>query len=35
MIVRRGFKEPPSYHIERLRTAPLLRRHYEWLRRHV
>jgi mono/diheme cytochrome c family protein len=22
MIVRRGFKQPPSYHIERLRTAP-------------
>ena len=23
MIVRRGFKMPPSYHIERLRTAPV------------
>jgi mono/diheme cytochrome c family protein len=23
MIVRRGFKQPPSYHIERLRTAPV------------
>ena len=23
MIVRRGFKQPPSYHIERLRTAPI------------
>ena len=23
MIVRRGFKHPPSYHIERLRTAPV------------
>jgi mono/diheme cytochrome c family protein len=22
MVVRRGFKQPPSYHIERLRTAP-------------
>ncbi|MGH9789566.1 MAG: c-type cytochrome [Candidatus Acidiferrales bacterium] len=22
MIVRRGFKQPPSYHIERLQTAP-------------
>ena len=23
MIVRRGYRQPPSYHIERLRTAPL------------
>jgi mono/diheme cytochrome c family protein len=23
MIVRRGFKQPPSYHIDRLRTAPV------------
>ena len=23
MIVRRGFRQPPSYHIDRLRTAPL------------
>ncbi len=23
MIVRRGFRRPPSYHIDRLRTAPL------------
>lgn len=23
MVVRRGFKQPPSYHIERLRTAPV------------
>jgi hypothetical protein len=23
MIVRRGFKQPPSYHIERLRSAPV------------
>jgi mono/diheme cytochrome c family protein len=23
MIVRRGFKEPPSYHIDRLRNAPI------------
>ena len=23
MIVQRGFKQPPSYHIERLRKAPL------------
>ena len=22
MIVRRGYRQPPSYHIERLRTAP-------------
>ena len=22
MIVRRGFRKPPSYHIERLRNAP-------------
>jgi mono/diheme cytochrome c family protein len=23
MIVRRGYRQPPSYHIDRLRTAPL------------
>jgi mono/diheme cytochrome c family protein len=23
MVVRRGFKQPPSYHIDRLRTAPV------------
>ena len=23
MIVRRGFKQPPSYHIDRLREAPV------------
>jgi len=23
MIVRRGMKQPPSYHIDRLRTAPV------------
>ena len=23
MIVRRGFKQPPSYHIDRLRNAPV------------
>jgi hypothetical protein len=23
MIVRRGFKQPPSYHIDRLRQAPI------------
>jgi hypothetical protein len=23
MIVQRGFRKPPSYHIERLRTAPV------------
>ncbi len=23
MIVRRGFKQPPSYHIDRLRQAPV------------
>src|SRR4029079_9617096 len=23
MVVRRGYKQPPSYHIDRLRTAPV------------
>jgi hypothetical protein len=23
MIVKRGFRQPPSFHIERLRTAPV------------
>jgi len=23
MVVQRGFKQPPSYHIDRLRTAPV------------
>ena len=38
MIVQRGFKHPPSYHIERLRKAPdrlFLRRDDQRLRRHA
>ena len=38
LIVQRGFPLPPSYHIQRLREAPVghfLRRDYRRLRRHV
>ena len=38
MIVQRGFPQPPSYHIQRLRTAPggtFLRRHHQRFRSHV
>ena len=38
MIVRRGLKRPPSYHIDRLRQVPdrlFLRRHHQRLRRHA
>ena len=36
MVVQRGYRRPPSYHIDRLREAPvgpLLRRHHQRLRR--
>ena len=38
MIVRRGYRHPPSYHIDRLRAAAQrlhLRRDHQWLRRHA
>ena len=38
MIVRRGYRRPPSFHIDRLRAAAgrlLLRRHHPRLRRHA
>ena len=38
MIVRRGYRKPPSYHIDRLRQVPngyILRRDHQRIRRHA